>query len=280
MVDYLIGIPSYKRPHVLKKKTLPLLKKYNIPKNIIHIFVANNEQYEDYKNMLDANTYGKIIIGEIGIMGIRNFMANYFKEGQKVVYIDDDIGKIWECVNNVKPYDKKNNKNLEIKSLKQFINQAFKLSKKTGYHNWSVYPRDNAYFMKPTTNNYSDYVTTDLRFLMGGFHGVINNKKCEIRTIGDKEDYERTIKYYLNDGGVIRFNNISCYTRVYKAQGGLQETQRKDEGDKNSYILIEKYPNLVQINNSRNSPFVQIRLKDKTKLKKFNKSKKIIKNNY
>ena len=272
MSNYVFAIPSYKRPEILKKKTLPLLKKYKIPKNIIHVFVADQNQYNEYSDILDKNSYGKIIIGKKGIKEIRNFMSQYFNEGQQIVFIDDDIGKIWECVNNIKPYDKKNNKNIELKSLKNFLTKAFKLSHKTGYHNWSVYPRDNPYFMKPS--QHKDHITTDLRFCMGGFHGVINNKKCEVRTIGDKEDYERTVKYYLNDGGVIRFNNISCYTRVYKAKVGLQETQRKNEGDISSKILVKRYPNLVHINNGRNSPFVEILLRDKTKLKKFKKSKK------
>ena len=45
--------------------------------------------------------------------------------------------------------------------------------------------------------------------------GVINNEKAELRTIDDKEDYERSIKYYLKDG-VLRFNNVTCRTNCYK----------------------------------------------------------------
>jgi len=275
-MNYVIAIPSYMRPDILNKKTLPMLKEYNIPKSKINIFVANKEESNIYKDILDKTTYNKIIIGKKGIKEIRNFMSQYFKEGQHIVYLDDDISKIWQCINTINPYDKTNNKLIKIKSLDTFLKKAFNLSKKTGYHNWSVYPRDNPYFMKPTTtqNPLNSYVTTDLRFLMGGFHGVINNKKAEIRTIGDKEDYERTIKYYLKDNGVIRYNNISCCTRVYNAKGGLQETQRIGESNKNAKILIKKYPTLVRINNGRKSDFVEIMLRDQTKLKSWNKSKK------
>ena len=90
--------------------------------------------------------------------------------------------------------------------------------------------------------------------------GVINNKKAEKRTISDKEDYERTIKYYLKDGGVLRFNNISCYTRCYKVPGGIQADRKTELSKKNANILIKKYPHLVSINNARNSPFVEIKL--------------------
>jgi hypothetical protein len=268
-MDYVVAIPSYKRSDVLKKKTLAMLKRYKIPSTKIHIFLANKKEHNDYKKVLDPKSYNKLIVGKHGIKHIRNFMSQHFNEGQHIVYLDDDIGKIWECNNYGDPNDKKGNKLTEIKSFSSFVKKAFKLSEKTGYRNWSVYPRDNPFFMKST--QHKDHVTTDLRFLMGGFHGVINCKKVEVRTIGDKEDYERTIKYYLNDGGVIRFNNISCYTRVYKAQGGLQETHRILESNKSSKALIKKYPSLVSINNGRNSPFVEIKLRDLNKKKSVKK---------
>mgnify|MGYP006135068909 FL=1 len=275
-MTYIIAIPSYKRHETLKKKTLNVLKEYKIPKESIYVFVANKPEYDLYNNTLDPKTYGKLIIGKPGIKQIRNFMADYFDEGKKIVYMDDDIGKIWECKNSIKPYDKKNNKVYKILNLKKFFDKAFSLSLKTGYHNWGVYPRDNPYFMKPTNrkNPLNNFVSTDLKFLIGFMTGVINNRKAELRTIGDKEDYERTIKYYLNDGGVLRFNNISCYTRCYKVAGGIQATRKIEDSNRNAKTLIKKYPHLVSVNNGRKSPFVEILLRDKTKLKKYLNSKK------
>jgi len=275
-MDYVVAIPSYKRHDTLKKKTLSVLKDYRIPKQQIYVFVANKPEYDLYKNTLDPNTYGKLVVGKPGIKEIRNFMSNYFNEEQKIVYMDDDIGKIWQCKNDVEPYDKANNKVYKMLSLKKFFDQAFRLSGKTGFHNWGVYPRDNPYFMKPTNrkNPLNNYVSQDLKFLIGFMTGVINNKEAELRTIGDKEDYERTIKYYLKDGGVLRFNNVSCYTRCYKVAGGIQATRKIEDSNKNANILIKKYPNLVSVNNGRKSPFVEILLRDKTKLKKFMNSTK------
>jgi hypothetical protein len=276
-MDYVIAIPSYKRHETLKKKTLRVLKEYNVPKKIIYVFVANKEENDLYNETLDKDSYNKLVVGKPGIKEIRNYMANYFDEGQKIVYMDDDIGKIWECKNDVEPYDKKNNKVFKHPNLKKFFTDAFKLSKKSGYHNWGVYPRDNPYFMKPTNRKapLNNYVSTDLKFLIGFMTGVINNREAELRTIGDKEDYERTIKYYLKDGGVLRFNNISCYTRCYKVSGGIQATRKISDSNKNAKLLIKKYPNLVSVNNGRHSPFVEILVRDKTKLKSFNKSQKV-----
>ena len=291
-MDYKIAIPSYKRHTTLKKKTMKVLAEYKVPAKIIHIFVANQDEAKIYSETLDKGTYGKIIVGKPGIREIRNFMANYFAEGERIVYLDDDISKIWQCYSKGDPKSKKDNKLKQLESLDKFVKSAFKLSQRTGFHNWGVYPTDNPYFMKPTQPNNS-HVSQDLKFLIGFFTGVINSHEAEVRTISDKEDYERTIKYYLKDGGVLRFNNISCNTRCYKEPGGIQTDRKKENSRVNANILIQKYPDLVSINESRKSGFVEIRLRDKRKAqspnneqslrankltkKRHNKSKKSVK---
>lgn len=261
-MDYKIAIPSYKRHDTLKKKTLVMLREYKVPPRLIHIFVANAEEAKLYKDTLEPGTYGEIIIGKPGIKEIRNFMAKYFEEDEKIVYFDDDITKLCRCISKGDPKEKRNNKLVKLESLDKFIREAFKLSKKTGFRNWGPYPIDNPFFMKPTLPDKS-HISTDLKFVMGGFNGVINNKTAEIRTISDKEDYERTIKYYLADGGVIRFNNISCSTRCYKGMGGIQFNRKKKTSKVNADILIKRYPDLVSLNEGRKSGFVEIKLKDK-----------------
>jgi hypothetical protein len=272
-MSYVIAIPSYKRHTTLKKKTMKVLEHYNVPAKLIHIFVANKEEAVLYKQELDAGSYGKIIVGKPGIKEIRNFMANYFPEGKHIVYLDDDISKLWRCVTKGDPTEKKDNKLVQLESFDTFVKNAFKMSMKTGFHNWGVYPTDNPYFMKPTMKNNS-HISTDLKFLIGFFTGVINNRKSEIRTISDKEDYERSIKYYLNDGGIIRYNNISCNTRCYKEPGGIQTDRKKENSRVNANKLIKLYPDFVSINESRKSGFVEIRLRDKTKKRPFSQKNK------
>jgi hypothetical protein len=261
-MGYKIAIPSYKRHTTLKKKTMRVLAEYKVPAKLIHIFVANQEEAKLYRETLDKGTYGKIVVGKPGIREIRNFMANYFAEGEQIVYLDDDISKIWQCYSKGDPKSKKDNKLERLKSFDKFVKSAFRMSQRTGFHNWGVYPTDNPYFMKPTMHNNS-HVSQDLKFLIGFFTGVINSHEGEVRTISDKEDYERTIKYYLKDGGVLRFNNISCNTRCYKEPGGIQTDRKKENSRINANKLIQKYPDLVSINEGRKSGFVEIRLRDK-----------------
>ena len=281
MNDYVVAIPSYKRNETLKKKTMKVLGEYKINPKKIYIFVADNNQKKIYEETLEPKSYNKVVVGKPGIQHIRNFMPKYFPKGKQIVYMDDDISKISICNNNNissdGTYDKKNNKLERLSNLDGFIKNSFKYGEKQKMDNWGVYPTDNPYFMKPTLKN-NKHVSKDLKFLIGFLTGVINNRKAEIRSIGDKEDYERTIKYYLKDNGVLRYNNISCNTNCYKEPGGIQATRKKEDSRRNANYLMKTYPDFVKINNTRNSGFVEIRLRDSS-LSKKNKKNKSKKNN-
>ena len=279
--DYVVAIPSYKRPDTLKNKTMKVLKHYGIEPKRIYIFVADTEQKAIYEAALEPKDYHKIIVGVPGIKNIRNFMPKYFREGQHIFYMDDDIYKVYDTENSSGDLkNKKANRQVPLKSLKKLIAQGFALSKKTGFTNWGVYPANNPYFMKARTNNIDDYVSTNLVYIIGFMTGVINNREAEIRTIDDKEDYERSIKYYLKDGGLLRFNNVTCLTRCYKEPGGMQVERTAKRIHDSAVYLTEQYPLLCTLNTSKKSGYTEIRLRDrrteeeKSKALKASKSKK------
>ena len=205
---YYIAIPSYKRPKILKERTLNILNKHKIPKSRIYIFVANNDEKMEYEKMI-GKTY-KIIIGKKGLKNQRNLIQDYFPVGTFVVQMDDDLKEIYQLVltNNTNKYKQKEMK--PITNLDKFIKCAFQHIVKNGLFLWGVYPIDNAYFM-------SDKITHDLRIIVGPFWGYIIRHNNRLKnTIDEKEDIERTIKYYIKDGGVVRFNNISIQTSYIK----------------------------------------------------------------
>ena len=87
-MNFRVAIPSYKRHKELGKKTLNTLNQYNIPKDIIDIFVNTPEEYDLYKN--EYPEYN-IILGKLGLKEIREFIFNYYNEGDKILCMDDDI---------------------------------------------------------------------------------------------------------------------------------------------------------------------------------------------
>lgn len=234
MVVY--AIPTYKRYAEVKEKTLSVLNKYKIPKEDIYVFVANNSEKMLYQDSLGSEY--NIIVGVIKLYKQRNFISNYFKEGEKIVYLDDDITEITEL----------GNKRLNpIKDLKVFVKDAFDECISHKLFLWGVYPVDNHYFMKKV-------ITKDLRYIVGAFYGVINRHTRELKLwVEEKEDYLRTLQFFVKDGGVIRYNFIGIKTKYY-AKGGMSVNRdRVAEGFKAVKDIHIRYPKLTKIKEPTNT---------------------------
>ena len=77
-------------------------------------------------------------------------------------------------------------------------------------------------------------ITTHLALLVGPFYGIINRpnlKSVELTLLADsnssKEDVLRSILYFIQDGIVVRFNQIGLRTRYYGKSGGLGTFQER-----------------------------------------------------
>jgi hypothetical protein len=238
--DYVIAIPSYKRHLTIKKKTLTLLKKHNIDKSKITIFVANQEEYDLYNKELECQY--KLVIGQLGMKNIRNFISDYYDFGINILNIDDDMEQI------ISLHDYFN--------LDEFIKNSFELLELHDANLFGIYPVNNKFFMSPT-------LRTDLRFIMGGFFGC-RNMRVKI-SIDNKEDVERSILYYLRDGIILRFEDIAIKNKIFSEKGGMQfdgkRTKKKIEAS--AKYLVDKYPNLCSLKISKKRGTHEIKLKDK-----------------
>jgi hypothetical protein len=210
MSDYIIAIPSYKRSEVCRDKTLNMLKTNKISANKIYVYVANKEEYEEYKNVLDKTSYHKLVVGIKGLVPQRKFIMNEWGEGKNIVFFDDDVAKIDLTLSSM----------FRGKSLDYFLKTAFSESRKQGAYIWGVYPVFNPFFRKSR-----EEISTCLNYIVGAFYGVINRpnlKKLDLtitKENGQKEDVERTLKYFINDGIVLRFNRVGFITKYYNPNG-------------------------------------------------------------
>jgi hypothetical protein len=233
--DYVVAIPSYNRPDVLPEKTLKTLSDGGVPAKLVHIFVANKAEEKRYLDAVPKHLYGKIVVGKIGITNQRKFIIKHYPVGQAIVSVDDDVEGLFK---------KKNDKELtRVTDVHQFFKEAFAKTRSEGLNIWGIYPVQNPFFMKDT-------VTTDLKFIIGTLYGFINRKTETVQPsslIKEKEDYEQSIKYFIKDGGVVRYNNVTIKAKKH-SPGGLGETAGRLEANKFAAdYLAKKYPEYVSI---------------------------------
>jgi len=233
--DVVYVIPSYKRYELIKKQSLLTLKKYKIPQKDTYVFVANKDEEKLYKESFKESFKDvNLIVSKKGLTNSRNFIIRYFKTGQNIVSLDDDVRGIDKMINptTLKP----------ISSLIKLSNIAFKVLDKEKAQLWGVYPVNNAFFMK---NN----ITDKLKLIVGPLYGFINDKSLQLSGGFDViEDYQRSINSYIKYGKVIRFNDITMKTTFFTNKGGLEEVRNKTQNvKKTSLKLKNKYPNLINI---------------------------------
>ena len=232
-----IAIPTYKRHDILERKTLSTLERGGISPSQIYIFVANEAEKKLYET-IPSSKYHKIVVGKLGIANQRIFIKHYFPEDSYVVSIDDDVEGLYQLSGN----------SLKEIKVKPFFEKALQELKKEKKFMWGIYPVFNAYFMKLVKKK-----SKGLTFIIGALHGYIvrYDKSLEPSTLSEgKEDYEQSILYYLKDGGVIRFNDVTIKTK-FLAKGGLGE-DRFERNKKSAKYLQRTYPDLVSMFHRKN----------------------------
>jgi hypothetical protein len=251
MTDYVVCIPSYKRAQLCNEKTLSTLNKMKIPSNKIYVYVANKEEEEEYKTVLDTKLYNKLVVGKKGLVPQRQFIMEQWPEGKHIVFFDDDVASI----------DLKMSK-FKSKSLDYFFKDAFAECKKQGSYIWGVYPVFNPFFRQAR-----EEISNCLNYIVGAFYGIINRPKLNsikltlTKENGQKEDVERTIKYFIEDGIVLRFNKVGFVTKYYGKEGGLGTFEaRLKPMLEASQKLKKEFPEYGEISTKKNG-MTEFRLK-------------------
>lgn len=227
---YKICVPTFNRAEKLKKETLNTLIRFGVDREKINIFVVPEEE-EIYKSI---NPDYNIIVGVKGLILQKEFIENYFDKGDLLLFLDDDITDF----------------DLLGKSFDDFVMEGFKECFKQGSYIFSVYPCWNKYYREKR-----EYCSTCLNFCIGGFYGIINRPNNENIKINccHREDIERSIKYFIEDGIVLRFNQIGYKTKFYTNGGlGLLENRLSDI-EKDCKLFLEKYPSYGKIKERRSS---------------------------
>ena len=227
-MDYIICIPSYNRSIVCSQKTLKMLNNNNINPELIYVYVANEIEFDIYTNILDKQFYNKIIIGVIGLAQQRQFIMEQFPENKNIIFFDDDVEFIDLSFTH-------------YLNLENFFENAFQTCIIQKSFIWGVYPVFNPFFRKPRKE-----ITNDLTYIVGAMYGIINRPNLESIKLNitldnsQKEDVERTIKYFIEDKIVVRFNRIGFKTKYYGPIGGLGTFENRLQPMKEACINLNK----------------------------------------
>lgn len=247
MKDWVIAIPSYRRAQTLRDKTLAYLSSCGVGPERISIFVADESERDIYRAVL--GNYYHLVVAQPGMRAVRNFIQNYYQEGQLVFNLDDDLIGLFERVSDkeVRP----------LTALSDIIDQGFNLCQRLRLRLFGINAVLNPFFMKPE-------VSVNLKYIVGCAWGCINSHDPRLAvTLDDKEDFERTIKFYMLDGGVVRLNWIAPKTRYYKEPGGMQVERTEQRVDQSARYLAKTYPLFCSLNDKKKSGHLELRLRDK-----------------
>ena len=219
-MDWVIAVPSYKRPDILRKKTLKTLQDGGIDMSRVTVFLANGEEAVSY-GTLPVTT----VVGVPGLAAQRQFIQDYYPAGQLIVMIDDDICAIKR---------KQGDKTVPVTDITKLFNEGFEHMGDANI--WGVYALSKALFMKET-------VTRDCRYIVGALYGIRNlrDDRRKLQFGDSQEDKERTMRYWDADGQVVRLNYI-CPITKYFGTGGMASETRKAETEHWTRVLEATWP--------------------------------------
>jgi hypothetical protein len=228
-----IAIPSYRRAKTLRLRTLRFLKEALYPTHLITVFVASEEERVEYVREIPEKLYGDIVVGVKGLMEQRRFISEFYSEGELICQMDDDVSMVKTELGFLELIE------FAVKSLE---------SEKCGL--WGVLPNDDG-------RRFQDKTTTHLTHILGSFF-VCRNAREIVTTTADKEDYERSILYFLKDGKVLRYKNAGVRTTYNQGTGGLQGEGRVLRMKADVEKLTAEYPQLCKAIVKRGLPDIRL----------------------
>ena len=244
-------IKTMDRAIELKQMTYAFLKKHGVEDKDIDLFVSKEKDVDYYNFMFpDCN----IIKGPMGIVPIDNFIVDYYPEGEKYIYLNDDIKRLYYAP------DKKSLR--VIDDFMPLVEETFKMMEDQDITYAGLNPVDNPYFMRAQPEfKYGLSIITD------PFSFVINNKNIKLTQfyINDNyndnsfSDYEKSILHYLDKKKILRLNWYSVDVLYFN--GASTSNRTKENCQKTAELMMEKYPEYITSIKHNKNGFKSLRLK-------------------
>ena len=244
-------IKSMDRVEGLKKMTYSFLKLHGVIDDDIYIFVSTKKDFDDYWKAFPNCI---IVLGPRGIVPIDNFIVDYFIEGEKYVYANDDIKRLYFAE------DKK--KLRVVDDFKPLIEKTFKMMEEHSISYAGLNPVDNPYFMR----NQAEF-KYGLSIITDPFSFVINNKNIKLTQFYIDEnyndnsfsDYEKSILHFIDKKKILRLNWYSADVLYFN--GAETSNRTKENCGLTAELMIKKYPEYITSIKHNKNGFKSLRLK-------------------
>jgi len=228
-------VKSMDRLDEYSNMTYKYLKNNSVNDSDIFIFVSKEKDLIQYKERFPEQN---IILGPKGIANIDNFITDYFDEGEKFVYLNDDIREIYFC---------KDSKTLEVIKFESLVTKAFKIMEKNNLTYGGLYPVMNPYFMV----GQKEPISTKFCLIMDPMSFCINNKNIKLTNFdcspnfneNNFTDFEKSILHFKDRGGILRFNHFVLDVKYFN---GASTSNRKGKNvEINAEKMMAKYPDYI-----------------------------------
>jgi hypothetical protein len=122
-------------------------------------------------------------------------------------------------------------------------------------------PHSNAFY-------FSGKVTRSLKLVVAHCFGFVGSRCDDLRvTCPSKTDYERTCRYFVRYGFVVRHDMVGVKTKSYVAAGGMQAVHSHSERAALERASVDyitrRWPHLVAEKKKASSPFAEMRFRRK-----------------
>lgn len=198
-----LAIPSRSRADRIAGYTLTALQEAGCSLDRVEVWVRP-EQEAEYRAADLPVTIRPESPSHGGVREVRNAIARGYPKGTRLVSMDDDIRRFVGMDDG--PPD-----------LAGALRYAWIEAKRQRVGLFGLYPVANPYFMKRRTR-------LGLQFIDGTVFGyTVAGDPCEIVTLDEKEDYQRSIQFYLRDRATLRLEWLSFRSAFMTEPGGMQE---------------------------------------------------------
>lgn len=217
-----VAIPTYQRSQSIVVNTLAFLHAEGYPSELITLFVADQEEEQNYLRDVPSHLYKNIVVGVKGLAQQRNFISDYYPEGQILLQLDDDVAGV---------------KILQGTFLE--LVQAGLKTLEEGCGLWGIMPNDDGRRLRMES-------TLHLTHIIGSIFLCKNHKEFRLE-MSEKEDYLRSIWYFKKYGKVCRFRGAGVKTTYNKGTGGLIQPGREEHMRQGAQSVYSKYPECCSI---------------------------------